>query len=105
MYVTHVYIRHRAFSGEACQFLFSTLVVLYTCLSLLSIGPWGPWVLGTCSGSVLALRLVMEVVVLGTPHPQGHCYPLLLTVTHCYSVPLKSGKKQYFKKNTKKYTK
>ena len=47
------YIRHRAFSGEACQFLFSTLLVLCTCLSLSSIGPWGPWVYGPVLGRSL----------------------------------------------------
>ena len=78
--VTHIYIRHRAFSGEACQFLFIPWWSWYTCMRLLSTGPWDPWVWGACSGSVLALRLVMEVVVLGTPHPCSQfsrCYPLL----------------------------
>ena len=53
----YIYIHHHAFSGEACQFLFSTLMVPFTCLSLLSTGPWDPWIwasAGTCSGSVLA---------------------------------------------------
>ena len=97
-FIVYIRHRHRAFSGEVCQFLFSTLVVLYTCLRLLSIGPWGPWVLVTCSGSVLALRLVMEIVVLGTPHPRSQ-------FSRCYPLPLKSAKKQHCKKDTQKYTK
>ena len=58
--------------------LILVVVALYTCLGLLSIGRWGPWVLGTCSGSVLALRLVIEVIVLGTPHLAPACYPWFL---------------------------
>ena len=97
----YIYIRHSAFSGEACQFPFSTLVVLYTCLGLLSTSPWGPWVLGICSGSALALKLVMEVVVLSPPHPAL----MLLAVTHNYSHPFKSGKKQHCKKGNQTCTK
>ena len=37
-------------------------------------------------------------VVLGTPHPRSY-------FTRCYSVPLKSGQKQHFKKSTQKCTK
>ena len=70
----------------------------YLCMRLLSTGPWDPWVWGTCSGSVLALRLGMEVIVLGTPHPRSQ-------FSRCYSVPLRSGKKQHFKMATQKYTK
>ena len=44
-----------------------TLVVLHTCLRLLSTGPEGPWVWGIYFGFVLALRLGMEVVVVGAP--------------------------------------
>ena len=89
-------IRHRAFSGEACQFLF--VLLCPTCLRLLSTGPWSPGSWGACSGSVLALRLGMEEVVLGTSHPAA-------TVTRCYSRPLKSDQKQHFKKDTQKCTK
>ena len=40
----YIYIRHRAFSGEACQFLFSTLLVLlhlYETLVYWSLGSLG----------------------------------------------------------------
>ena len=67
-----MYIRHRAFSSDVCQFYSVPFWSCNTSMRLLSIGPWSPWVLGTCSGSVLALRLVMEVLVSGTRHPHTH---------------------------------
>ena len=58
-----------------------TPVVLYRSLGSLGLGDlfWvGP-----------ALRLVMEVIGLGPPHPAAS-YPLLVAACRCYSAPLKT---------------
>ena len=87
---------HRAFSGEACQFLF--VLLCPTCLRLLSTGPWSPGSWGACSGSVLALRLGMEEVVLGTSHPA----PILLAVTRFPSKVVKNNTSKRAPKSAQK---
>ena len=71
-------IRHRAFSGEACQFLFSTLLVLlhlYETLVYRSLGSLGLgdlfWV-GPCPEAGHGGNCFRA------PTPRSHCYPLLL---------------------------
>ena len=79
----YIYIRHRAFSGEACQFLFSTLLVLlhlYETLVYRSPGSLGLgdlfWV-GPCPEAGHGGSCFRD------PTPPG---TLLPTVTHCYSL-------------------
>ena len=100
-----MYIRHRAFSDEACQFLFSTLLVLlhlYETLVYRSLGSLGLgdlfWV-GPCPEAGHGGSCFRD------PTPPLPILSLLPAVTRCYSVPLKSGKKQHIKKDTQKYTK
>ena len=46
-------------------------------------------VLGTCSGPVHALRLVMEVIVLGAPQSRSRWLSMLPAGTGCYPFPWK----------------
>ena len=46
--------------------------------------------MGTCSGSVLALRRIIEVVVLGTPHLAPGCYSWLPVVSRFLSKVVKN---------------
>ena len=99
----YIYIYISATALLAVRRASSYSVPLWSCNTStrpFSIGPWGLWVLGTCSGSVLVLRLVMEVVVLGTPHPRSRSLSLIPAVTRFPSKVVKNNTSKRLPKNT-----
>ena len=96
----YVNIRHRAFSSEGCQFLFSTLLVLlylYETLVYRSLGSPGLgdlfWV-GPCPEAGHGSNCFRD------PTPP---HPLIAADCRWLSVHLESCKNQHCKKTTQKY--
>ena len=96
-----MYIRHCAFSGEACQFLFM-LVVLLKFYEILVRKSMGSLDLGDgpCPEAGHGGRCLRDPT-----HPHTCCCPPLLRITHCLSGPLESGKQKHFTTGNQKNTK
>ena len=97
----HTNIRHHAFSGEACELLLCTLVVLEPLFEILANRSLGFVVLGNLFWVGPGPEVGHGGNCLRDPTPP---LSVLLAFAHCYPVRLESNENQHFQEVTEKCT-